>query len=283
MIILLTATTDWVYPHFTTDFQRHNFEYTEVNSIKELLKIQDKKYECIFYPDKVSDDTLYVRRVQELVRQKVIYLPVVLFSVNASERPHVWEQSKTCICWYIEKDVAKDFKREGNFDNCIYLNLGASPVLFYKKEIGKDIDVSFVSRIAHTGDKKAYLKWLEGRIHVTGNVSFEELNDIYNHSKINLGIAHESGRMIPKARNFEITMSGNFLLTQYCDELEDSFVIGKEIETWKTKEELMEKTDYYLRHENERKRIALAGYERTRNNYTWTQRMNTILEFVRNK
>jgi hypothetical protein len=65
-----------------------------------------------------------------------------------------------------------------------------------------------------------------------------------------------------------ITGSGGFLLTDYVKEIEQVFKPGVECETFKDLQELKDKIDYYLRHDEERKRIALAGKERTMMQYS---------------
>lgn len=68
----------------------------------------------------------------------------------------------------------------------------------------------------------------------------------------------ESGNM----RQFEITGTGSFLLTEYHPTLERHFKLGTEIETYKSNEELIEKIKFYLVHEKEREEIAKRGQQR---------------------
>lgn len=81
-----------------------------------------------------------------------------------------------------------------------------------------------------------------------------------------------------KGRNFEVPGCGAFLLTEYVDHLEDYYEIGKEVECFRSLKELVEKIDYYLKHEEERERIAKAGYERTMREHTWEKRFNDIFK-----
>ena len=43
----------------------------------------------------------------------------------------------------------------------------------------------------------------------------------------------------------------------------------------------MEKTAYYLSHEEERVRIAMNGYMKVRDNFSYTHQLNLILQKVR--
>ena len=74
-------------------------------------------------------------------------------------------------------------------------------------------------------------------------------------------------------------------LNEYCPELEDFFEIGKEIITFEfgEVEDMKEKLSWYLAHDNEREKIAKAGYERGRKQHTFNARINQILNIVRNE
>lgn len=83
-----------------------------------------------------------------------------------------------------------------------------------------------------------------------------------------------------KARIFEIPGCKTFLLTEYVNHLEDYYEIGKEIECFCTVKELSKKIDYYLKNEEEREKIAEAGYKRTIQDHTWEKRFNEIFKIV---
>jgi spore maturation protein CgeB len=77
-------------------------------------------------------------------------------------------------------------------------------------------------------------------------------------------------------RLYESTGVGTMLLTDYKDNLHELFEIGKEVETYKTKEELADKVKYYLTHEKERGKIARAGQKRTLKDHTYEVRMKEL-------
>jgi len=81
-------------------------------------------------------------------------------------------------------------------------------------------------------------------------------------------------------RIFESLSAGCFLLTDYCDELSSMFEIGKEIEMFRSANELVEKVNYYL--DNPEKRIAIAkhGRERFLQKYTWNECARRIAEYL---
>jgi len=81
-------------------------------------------------------------------------------------------------------------------------------------------------------------------------------------------------------RLYESTGVGTMLITDYKDNLNELFEVGKEIETYKTKEELLEKINYYLVDEDERQKIALAGQQRTLKDHTYEKRMIELINIL---
>lgn len=83
-----------------------------------------------------------------------------------------------------------------------------------------------------------------------------------------------------KGRNFEIPGCGGFLLTGMADNLEDYYEPDNEIVCFSDENELVEKANYYLRHEDERRAIAKAGFERTLREHTYAHRFNDIFRKI---
>jgi len=79
-----------------------------------------------------------------------------------------------------------------------------------------------------------------------------------------------------KGRHFEINACGGFQLSYYVEGLERMYSIGEEIALFVSPEDLIEKTQYYLKHEEEREAIAKRGYLRTRSDHTMEKRFQHI-------
>ena len=95
--------------------------------------------------------------------------------------------------------------------------------------------------------------------------------EIFNKSKIVLGFAtvgKNDNIFILKGRDFEVPLTGSFYITGYHDELQEYFEIGKDIETYTSKEDLLEKVKYYLKNDKQREDIANSGYKKCLENYT---------------
>lgn len=111
----------------------------------------------------------------------------------------------------------------------------------------------------------------------------------YNGSKIviNMHRAHDdetfnnNSALIPayspNPRTFEISACATLQLTDIRDDLALYYTPGVEIVTYSSPQEMIEKIEYYLTHEDERREIALRGMARTRREHTYTHRLNVML------
>lgn len=119
-----------------------------------------------------------------------------------------------------------------------------------------------------------------------GKITDEEMVNVFNQSKINLNLSNASVPGTPdqfKARNFEVPACGGFLLTGEIKHLEDYYEIGKELICFKNIEDMIDKIKYYLSHEDERIKIAEAGYKRTIRDHTYQKRFEDILRQIKLK
>lgn len=117
------------------------------------------------------------------------------------------------------------------------------------------------------------------RIH-NGVDYYTDMSKIFYLSRINLNITLPSIETGLPQRIFDIMGSGGFVLTNYQQEIEDCFIIGKEIEVFRNLDELKEKTAYYLSHEKERLQIAMSGYQKVCSHFSYTHQIQEILKIV---
>jgi spore maturation protein CgeB len=97
-------------------------------------------------------------------------------------------------------------------------------------------------------------------------------------AKITLNSLHFGEIQGLNARTFEVAGCGGFQLSSYSPAVHEHFNVGKEIEVFKDRNELLEKVDYYLGHPEKALAIAAAGYKRARAEHTYEQRLNKIME-----
>lgn len=119
------------------------------------------------------------------------------------------------------------------------------------------------------------------RIHNRGFAkSLEEMPLIFNNSKINLNITAKSIRSGLSLRIFDVLGCGGFLITNYQAELPEFFEIGKDLVAYESMEDLKNKCDYYLKHEDERMEIAAHGYETVKKFHTYDIRLIQMIDMA---
>lgn len=79
-----------------------------------------------------------------------------------------------------------------------------------------------------------------------------------------------------RLRDFEGPMSRTCYVTGHTDEIAEFYDLGREIDTYRTAAELIDKTRYYLGHPAAAERLRDAGYKRAVNDHTWRRRFKTL-------
>jgi spore maturation protein CgeB len=82
-------------------------------------------------------------------------------------------------------------------------------------------------------------------------------------------------------RLFEVTGVGSCLLTDWKENIAELFEPDSEVVTYRSAEECVEKVNYLLSHERERRAIAEAGQRRTLRDHTIPQRAAQLDEIIR--
>lgn len=90
----------------------------------------------------------------------------------------------------------------------------------------------------------------------------DDYNVALNSCKIALAFLSHLNNDTYTRRTFEIPAAGVFMLSVYTDDLATLFAPDRDAVYFKTPDELISKIDYYLAHDDERKKIARNGYER---------------------
>jgi spore maturation protein CgeB len=179
------------------------------------------------------------------------------------------------------------------------------------KSINYKYDVSFIGGVSPY--RLWFVRSLRGRgIDVNcfgdgwenGRVSYQEMEEIFAKSKINLNISNSSqfdARYLisglknilntfrskknvsqTKARIFEIPAQGGFELTEYVPSLDDYFEIGKELVCYSSIDEAELLIKHYLFNNEDREMIKLRGVFRARNDHTYTQRILKFMKEIEN-
>ncbi|SFL40211.1 spore maturation protein CgeB [Lachnospiraceae bacterium KH1T2] len=117
-------------------------------------------------------------------------------------------------------------------------------------------------------------------IDIRPTLAYEEVPKVYYLSKINLSICLHSIISGVPLRTFDIMGTGGFVLSNYQQELEELFDIGKEIVVFHNFEEMQDLAGYYLKHDEERIRIGINGYKKVAGNYTYPIAVSKMLKVI---
>lgn len=142
---------------------------------------------------------------------------------------------------------------------------------FYNKKLPRDIDVSFIGGIPNFPRREEYIEFLKkNKVNIVApggvtshKLTWEEYSDIINRSKISLNFCLQ-GNLSPqiKGRVFEVTSCRTCLIEDEGIETREFFDEGKDFIMVNSKEEMLEKILYYLKHDDERETIAESGYRK---------------------
>jgi len=176
--------------------------------------------------------------------------------------------------------------------------------LYQKRDIIKDIDISFVGDVSKKSrrDFIAYLRLQGYHVEVFGQgssngpISFEKMIEIFNRSKINLNFSdtvdertfnshsNTNYALVPnimrymtqiKGRSIEVALCGGFVVSQYATGIEELFK-EDEIAVFKTKEELVEIVRFYLNAPEERENMASKARCKALEKYDTTKAFSKI-------
>jgi len=112
-----------------------------------------------------------------------------------------------------------------------------------------------------------------------GPIDWEEsMPAVFKNSKINLNITLRAIRTGMPLRVFDILGAGGFLISNYQEDFLDFFTPGEDIVFFDGQNDLLDKIDYFLTHENERKEIARNAYEKIKSSHTYLCRAKQMLQ-----
>lgn len=139
-------------------------------------------------------------------------------------------------------------------------------------ELSKHYDVSIYTN-SNTNDLL--------RVNYKGSVDYwEEMPKVFAGSKINLNMTIPNIKSGIPLRIYDILGAGGFCITNFQAELPMFFENEKHLVWYYNERDLYEKVYYYLNHDEERQRIAQAGYEFVKENCSYENRIREMLEII---
>jgi hypothetical protein len=104
-----------------------------------------------------------------------------------------------------------------------------------------------------------------------------ELTRIYNATRVNVDVGRLYQSDIVTLRTFDVLACGAFALVEHTAELEELFDVGREVVSYRTLPELVEKAAHYVDHPDETAAIARRGLAAVRERHTVDLRLARML------
>ena len=139
---------------------------------------------------------------------------------------------------------------------------------------------------AHFKDKSVKLFTLDASTNIPNVTNmgvadyYSEMPYVFNNSMINLNISLRSIHSGIPLRAMDILGNGGFLLTNYQSDFLRHFEPDIDFVYYDSKEDLLDKIDYYLNHEDLRKSIAASGHRKVIANHNFNIILSQILDLV---
>ena len=249
------------------------FDYYPVEGSKELIKDKYDLYLRIDHGDYKYDLPKNFRPAAFLAIDTHLKKPFKKICRQAKHYDFLFATQKEGA-----QRLSEVLKRE-----VYWMPLACDPEIHKNENIEKIYDVGFVGSYGGGGSlREEALLCVKDRFKNSfiGNAPHEEMGRIYSGSKI--GINYSLNNDI-NMRIFEILSSGAMLLTSAVEGngFDELFKDGEHLVTYKNKEELVEKINYYLLHDNEREAIAKRGYELVISKHTYKTRLENMFSIIR--
>jgi hypothetical protein len=171
---------------------------------------------------------------------------------------------------------------------------------YRRLDLPKDIDVSFIGNVLQA-DRRDYIEFLKdngiavqtyGVGSDNGFVSFKEMVEVFNRSRINLNFTSTSNSSsyvvkVPsinqrirqsKGRPIEIALCGGFILSQNAPGIEQMFEPGREIGIFHDKQQLLDLIRQRLDAAEETQAMADAAHAKAQSQYDVIAGFRTIFD-----
>lgn len=192
------------------------------------------------------------------------------------------KSKKADFVFCAQKQAVADMKRDG-VANPIWLPHAVEPLAYPKQEkFTKNFDVCFIGHVNSPNREDALERLFKEFPNFDyGQAIFEKCAERIGNSKIGFNIAMKNDLNM---RVFETMATGTMLLTDRISHIEELFEDKKHLVLYDGLDDMVEKAKYYLAHDDEREKIAQAGYEEVMAKHTIQHRVDVILnEFMKSR
>lgn len=108
-----------------------------------------------------------------------------------------------------------------------------------------------------------------------------QMPKVFYNSRINLNVTMRNIRTGLPLRMFDIMGCEGFLLTNYQAEIASLFEPGRDLAVYESFDDCLQKAEYYLEHEDERRTIAENGYRKICAHHTYDHRIAEMFEILK--
>lgn len=209
-----------------------------------------------------------------------------LYDIHFSSRPHLFEE-------YRKKRARRVEYLEFCFDSTIFYPINSMQNNKYELSFvgtwskNREQWIKAISpffKVAVWGGSwwRARSLWQEPNIQMMyRSAALEDYSRVISNSKICLNFLTLDNRDQTNLRNFEIPACKGFQLCNRTGQLINIFKEDEEIVLYDSKQELIDKICYYLKHENERMEISKKGFENViKNDHTFLMRCRELVSEV---
>ena len=145
------------------------------------------------------------------------------------------------------------------------------------------LSIPFIKKTARLNEMPKKINFSNGFTEAANPTPLYGIEMMKALSKCKIGFNSHAGIAGEHAANirlFEVTGVGSCLLTDYKKNINDFFEPDKEVVTYSSSEECVEKVNWLLSHPDELKQIAVAGQKRTLKDHTFKRRAETLHEII---
>lgn len=274
-----------------------------------LARVREGGYDAILYQTSCQD----ARDIGESVREAGRYAPTIAWN---SDDDFNWERQTSLMAPFFTF-MFTTYRHIYERNRARYTNLRLSQWgcfdSFGDFDRPKDLDFTFAGQIY--GDRVRSSRYLakhaglrvygfmSGMIRTPGflywpgirkvtfrfpsiygaPVHYDEINQIWNRSKISytpMEASVDANILQIKSRTFEQGLSGTLMLCRPSPGLDEYYEPDQEFVPFEDLDDCVEKVRYYLKHESQRTRIAVAYRDRTRAEHMWTHRFQRMFDDI---
>ncbi len=247
----------------------------------------------------VKAENIYPETIREI---RNVGVKTACFYIDLLDHWPVISQLAPAYDYFFNQDhvVLRKLWRELNLKNCFYMAHSAEPLPSPLANRTNKYEVSFIGTHSNQTypNREKYLNEVKDLgLNIWGTDGWrssplagcfrgrsygDQRFDIYGHSKIVVDINWD---VLPAEglsnRPFEVTGSGAcFFVDLVREDIKRCYEEGKEFVSFKDEKDLRQKIKYYLEHDEEREKIAKAGYIKTVAKHTYIERVKQLLDII---